>query len=80
MEAESIPRSLFKNVKADSHSVIILVTDEASPLPVSDKPTARAAYESRRFLKLPRNYTENKTEETPLEVFFSRVANIYSIM
>lgn len=70
MEAESIPRSRFKNVKADSHSVIILVTDEGSPELVSDNPTARAAYESRRFLKLPRNYIENETKENPLEAFF----------
>lgn len=55
MEAERIPRSRFKNVKADSHSEIILVTDEGSPALVSDDPTARAACESLRFLKLPKN-------------------------
>lgn len=55
MEAERIPRSLFKKVNADSHSEMILVTDEGSPALVSDDPIARAACESLRFLKLPKN-------------------------
>lgn len=54
MEAERIPRSRFKTVSADSHSDIILVTEEGSPV-VSEDPTARAACESLRFLRLPRN-------------------------
>ncbi|TQE10427.1 hypothetical protein C1H46_004024 [Malus baccata] len=60
MEAERIPRSRFRNVKADSHSEIILVTDEGSPATESDDPTARAAYESLRFLKFPRNCNKCK--------------------
>lgn len=55
MEAERIPRSRFKNVSADSHSEIILVTEDGSPATVSHDPTARAAWESLRFLKFPRN-------------------------
>lgn len=58
IEADRIPRSRLRNVKADSHSEIILVTDDGSPAIVSDDPTARAAYESLRFLKFPRNCTE----------------------
>ncbi|KAJ6379739.1 hypothetical protein OIU76_016397, partial [Salix suchowensis] len=49
-----MPRSRFKNVSADSHSEIILVTEEGSPAFVSEDPTARAACESLRFLKFPR--------------------------
>lgn len=60
IEAERIPRSQFKDVNADSHSEIILVTGEGSPATVSDDPTARAACESRRFLKLPRNCHRSK--------------------
>ena len=52
IEAERMPRSRFKNVKADSHSEIILGTGAAF---VSDDPTARAECESLRFLKFPRN-------------------------
>lgn len=55
MEADRIPRSRFKNVKADSHSDIILATEDGSSAIVSDVPTARAACESLRFLKFPRN-------------------------
>lgn len=62
IEAERIPRSWFKNVKADSHSEIILVTEEGSPAIVSDDPTARAAYESLRFLKLPKNCNKSMTK------------------
>jgi hypothetical protein len=58
MEAERIPRSRFKNVNADSHSEIILVMEEGSPATVSHDPIARAAWESRRFLKFPRNYNQ----------------------
>lgn len=61
MEAERIPRSRFKNVNADSHSEIILVTEEGSPAIVSDDPTARAAWESLRFLKFPRNCNQCRT-------------------
>ena len=61
MEAERIPRSRFKNVNADSHSEIILVTEEVSPAIVSEDPTARAAWESLRFLKFPRNCNQCRT-------------------
>lgn len=60
IEAERIPRSRFKKVKADSHSEMILVTEEGSPAIVSDDPTARAAYESLRFLKLPKNCNKSR--------------------
>lgn len=66
IEAERIPRSRFKNVNADSHSEIILVTEEGSPAIVSDDPTARAACESLRFLKFPRNCNKSRTKK---EVF-----------
>lgn len=68
MEAERIPRSRFKKVNADSHSEIILVTDEGSPAIVSDDPTARAACESLRFLKLPKNCNWRRTKEFPLQI------------
>lgn len=55
MEAERMPRSRFRNVNADSHSDIILVTEDGSPAIVSDDPIASAAWESLRFLKLPKN-------------------------
>lgn len=55
MEADRIPRSWFRWVNADSHSEIVLVTEEGSPAMVSDEPRARAAWESRRFLRLPKN-------------------------
>jgi len=54
MEAERIPRSRFKTVNADSHSDIIRVTEEG-PSDVSEEPKARAACESRRFRRLPKN-------------------------
>jgi len=54
MEAERIPRSRFKTVNADSHSEIIRVTDEG-PSDVSEEPKARAACESLRFRRLPKN-------------------------
>lgn len=60
MEAERIPRSQFKNVNADSHSEIILVIEEGSPATESDDPRARAACESLRFLKFPRNCNQYK--------------------
>lgn len=60
IEADRIPRSRFKNVNADSHSEIILVTGEGSPAIVSDDPTERAACESLRFLKFPRNCNRSK--------------------
>lgn len=63
MEAERIPRSRFKNVNADSHSEIILVTEEGSPATESDDPTARAACESLRFLKFPRNCNKCKPKK-----------------
>jgi hypothetical protein len=74
MEAERIPRSRFKNVNADSHSEIILVTEEGSPATESDDPTARAACESLRFLKFPRNCNKckpkkNKNKEMPYYTF-----------
>lgn len=51
-EEERIPRSRFKNVNADSHSAIILVTEDGS---ADSDPTDTAACESRRFLKFHRN-------------------------
>lgn len=42
MEAARIPRSWFKSVNEDSHSEIILVTEEG-PSEVSEDPKARAA-------------------------------------
>lgn len=62
-EAERIPRSRFKNVTADSHSEIILVTEEGSLVTESDDPRARAACESLRFLKFPRNCNEYKQKK-----------------
>ncbi|MFS7988515.1 hypothetical protein Hanom_Chr11g01035751 [Helianthus anomalus] len=55
IEAERIPRSRFKKVKADSHSDIILDTEDGCPETVSDDPTATAACESCRFFKFPKN-------------------------
>ncbi|QHO56482.1 uncharacterized protein DS421_3g74100 [Arachis hypogaea] len=54
MEAERIRRLRFKTVNADSHSEIILVTEEGSS-DVSEDPKARAACESLRFPKLEKN-------------------------
>lgn len=59
MEADRIPRSRFNIVIADSHSDIILVTDEG-PSDVSEDPKARAACESLRFLRFPKNCCANK--------------------
>ena len=54
MEAERIPRLRFKSVNADSHSEIIFVTEEG-PSEVSEDPKARAACESLRFRRFPKN-------------------------
>lgn len=57
-DAERIPRSRFRNVNADSHSAIILVTEDGS---VDSDPTDTAACESRRFLKFHKNCQRQKT-------------------
>lgn len=63
IEAESIPRSRFNSVREDSHSDIILTTEEGSPPTVSDDPAFTASCESLRFLRFPRNCTRNKANE-----------------
>jgi hypothetical protein len=65
-EVERIERLWFKNVRADSQSEIILVTDEGS-LDADSDPAAIAVYESRRLLKFPRNWKNtNKELKYPL--------------
>jgi len=71
IEAERMPRSRFKNVSADSHSEIILVTEEGSPAFVSEDPTARAACESLRFLKFPRNCHKSRKKSIPMKAYMA---------
>jgi len=47
-------RLRFRNVNADSQSMIILVIEEGSSVVETD-PTAMAAWESRRLLRSPKN-------------------------
>lgn len=65
MEADRIPRSRFKTVSADSHSEIILVTEEG-PSDVSEDPKARAACESLRFRRFPKNCSKQYPKKTKI--------------